>query len=1038
MHPLVSRSLQTTAALFAFCLAPGIHASNAATAPDALLQVDLNRAAIVERVVSAWAKEVPAGQLSSFKDKLSELRADQLLAANLSGSLDGVLEVMNSHEKASALLNAKLSPADNSKALGDVAADVVYTPITPCRFLDTRGANSPVFAGGIYTAGQTRTYQVTGNCGVPAGATAVVTQIIMITPPGAGDIEVLPQGGTFGGTVAMVFQQGVFSSVSLVARLNQTNGQFAAQVRGQGGHVAMDVMGYFRAPSAVNGNLLTATYRLPQSCSNDQVPKFNTSSGLWVCAADNAGTGGGSGTVSSVATGSGLTGGPITTAGTIGLAATQLLPTTACAANQIAAWNGTSWVCSNPASGTVTSVATGSGLTGGPINASGTIALTATQLLPTTACSVNQVAKWNGSAWICATDLLGSTGSNGTVTSVSTGPGLAGGPITGAGTITLAASQLLPTTACAVGQVSKWVAPGEWACAADNAGAGTVTSVATGAGLAGGPISASGTISLAATQLMPTTACAANQIPKWNGTAWACAADAAGAGTVTSVATGSGLTGGPISASGTIGLATTQLLPTTACASNQVPQWNGSAWACATISTGTNAWTQGGNAFGAAGVIGTTDAQNLTVQSGGSQISVVATGGNGLRIVQSTGTFSNAPNVTNGSSTNAATTQGAVVAGGGRTGANCFDPATAASNRACNNAASAVFATIGGGQANVATAESATVAGGVSNGARAFGNLNVALGSGATVGGGENNTANSLGATVGGGFLNFATGNDATVAGGESNTADGARATVGGGTLNLALGINATVGGGASNSATNETATVSGGFQNTASAIDSTVMGGSNNTASGQRATVGGGSENTASGNGSWAGGFGATTQLGATVHHGAFVWADSAANAATPAPFSSSASDQFAVRARGGFVFKVGAAASANDSAPGCSIAPSGSPSLICTSDRNAKEAFRKITARDVLSKVIAMPLVSWQYKGSGNRHLSPMAQDFWQAFGLGTDDKHIASSDVAGVALAAIQGMNQKLNDEVATLKAKNATLERELAAIKRKLGL
>jgi trimeric autotransporter adhesin len=116
-----------------------------------------------------------------------------------------------------------------------------------------------VNAGGIFTPTQTRTYQVTGTCGVPAGAAAVVTQIVVITPPAAGDIEVLPQGGTFGGTVAMVFQANVFSSVSLVARLNQANGQFATQVRGSGGHVAMDVMGYFSAPASTGNGLRVVT-----------------------------------------------------------------------------------------------------------------------------------------------------------------------------------------------------------------------------------------------------------------------------------------------------------------------------------------------------------------------------------------------------------------------------------------------------------------------------------------------------------------------------------------------------------------------------------------------------------------------------------------------------------------------------------------------------------------------------------------------------------------------------------------------------------
>lgn len=39
---------------------------------------------------------------------------------------------------------------------------------------------------------------------------------------------------------------------------------------------------------------------------------------------------------------------------------------------------------------------------------------------------------------------------------------------------------------------------------------------------------------------------------------------------------------------------------------------------------------------------------------------------------------------------------------------------------------------------------------------------------------------------------------------------------------------------------------------------------------------------------------------------------------------------------------------------------------------------------------------------------HLGPMAQDFHAAFNVGMDDKHMATVDEEGVALAAIQGLN------------------------------
>jgi hypothetical protein len=73
--------------------------------------------------------------------------------------------------------------------------------------------------------------------------------------------------------------------------------------------------------------------------------------------------------------------------------------------------------------------AAGSGLTGGVT--SGTSALS---LL--TSCTPNQVLQWSGTAWACAT-VGGGSGGSGTVTSVATGTGLLGGPITTSGTLTI-------------------------------------------------------------------------------------------------------------------------------------------------------------------------------------------------------------------------------------------------------------------------------------------------------------------------------------------------------------------------------------------------------------------------------------------------------------------------------------------------------------------------------------------------------------------------------------------------------------------------
>jgi hypothetical protein len=83
--------------------------------------------------------------------------------------------------------------------------------------------------------------------------------------------------------------------------------------------------------------------------------------------------------------------------------------------------------------------------------------------------------------------------------------------------------------------------------------------------------------------------------------------------------------------------------------------------------------------------------------------------------------------------------------------------------------------------------------------------------------------------------------------------------------------------------------------------------------------------------------------------------------------------------------------------------------------SDRNAKQNFTPVSASQILDKVAQLPLSEWSYKDdAATRHIGPMAQDFHAAFNIGTDDKHLAPIDEGGVALAAIQALNQKLNQK------------------------
>jgi hypothetical protein len=103
--------------------------------------------------------------------------------------------------------------------------------------------------------------------------------------------------------------------------------------------------------------------------------------------------------------------------------------------------------------------------------------------------------------------------------------------------------------------------------------------------------------------------------------------------------------------------------------------------------------------------------------------------------------------------------------------------------------------------------------------------------------------------------------------------------------------------------------------------------------------------------------------------------------------------------------------------------------------SDRGIKTDVAPISADKILASLAALPISSWRYTNetAGVRHVGPMAQDFRAAFGLGHGDKLIEFVDEQGVALTAIQGLNQKLNEKEAEIQQ----LRENLAELKQMIS-
>ncbi|HHN93824.1 MAG TPA: hypothetical protein ENK17_03570, partial [Anaerolineae bacterium] len=99
----------------------------------------------------------------------------------------------------------------------------------------------------------------------------------------------------------------------------------------------------------------------------------------------------------------------------------------------------------------------------------------------------------------------------------------------------------------------------------------------------------------------------------------------------------------------------------------------------------------------------------------------------------------------------------------------------------------------------------------------------------------------------------------------------------------------------------------------------------------------------------------------------------------------------------------------------------------------------FEPVDPQAVLEQVAQLPITTWNYRAEDDsvRHLGPVAQDFYAAFGLGADDTHIAPLDASGVALAAVQGLYQRvqaLEAENRALREENAAQQEQIDALRR----
>jgi hypothetical protein len=221
---------------------------------EKLQQVFKDKAGYAASIVRRWeASAKESGKWdenyeSDLSAALVKLMPDNLIEAGDATSYESLMHVL-----ATGRPNATGLPA----ALGDTSADLVYTPVTPCRIVDTRFATAGAIIGTT-----TRAFDADGtsfaaqggsnsSCGIPFSVARAVTMTITVTQPiAAGYVNAWS-----------VFQaQPASSVVNYAAGQTIANTTIIPIVPGAGNdfnvyslvdtHVVIDVLGYFAAPVA--------------------------------------------------------------------------------------------------------------------------------------------------------------------------------------------------------------------------------------------------------------------------------------------------------------------------------------------------------------------------------------------------------------------------------------------------------------------------------------------------------------------------------------------------------------------------------------------------------------------------------------------------------------------------------------------------------------------------------------------------------------------------------------------------------------------
>ncbi len=221
--------------------------------------IESNRVSIVQNILNRLAPEAEEAGYEGWREELevflTDISAEQLLKAYHAQDYAGVVTAIRGGDPVQPQSYVQSSNLNSNKLLGDTFEDLVFTPLTPCRIIDTR-----IGGGGKFGVSETRQYSVNGNtsgqggavnCGVPGAGgepPAVVLNITSTKALASGFLKVWQTGAAQPNASILNYTPAADIANASIIPSGLVGANEIQIFARQPTDVIVDVIGFFRKP----------------------------------------------------------------------------------------------------------------------------------------------------------------------------------------------------------------------------------------------------------------------------------------------------------------------------------------------------------------------------------------------------------------------------------------------------------------------------------------------------------------------------------------------------------------------------------------------------------------------------------------------------------------------------------------------------------------------------------------------------------------------------------------------------------------------